>query len=50
MLRTFNAQIDAMTAKATEIQAAAVQAAAPQAAPMAPPQSALLPNAPGAGA
>lgn len=50
MLRTYNSQIDAMTAKAAEIQASqqiAVQGAgAPQAVPAAPPVSQLLPNAP----
>jgi hypothetical protein len=46
MLRTFNSQVDAMLAKSAQIQAAQQMAAAPQAAPMAPPQSALIPNAP----
>lgn len=45
MLRTFNAQVDALTQMATQM--AAVQApAGPQAVPAAPPVSEMLPNSP----
>lgn len=47
MLRTFNSQIDAMLEKGAQIQAQQQAALAPQAAPMPPPQSQLIPNAPG---
>lgn len=47
MLRNFNSQIDAMLAKSAQMQAAQQMAMQPPAAPMAQPQSQLVPNVPG---